>query len=87
MPEAAEVPVMLPLVIPPAPTDTVQRKSAGIYPSQTLVQRVEETEPGSMGPSRPKTEPEKPNLDDLARQVYPLVKRMIAIERERSVHC
>jgi hypothetical protein len=25
----------------------------------------------------------KPNLDDLARRIYPIIRRMLAVERER----
>ncbi|MBI1878920.1 MAG: hypothetical protein HYR94_12005, partial [Chloroflexi bacterium] len=40
-----------------------------------LVQRVEETPPA--------VESSQVDLDHLAQQVYPLIKRMLAVERER----
>jgi len=30
-------------------------------------------------------EPEMPDLDQLARQVYPIIKRMLSVERERRL--
>ncbi len=44
---------------------------------QSVVQRVE------LAPSTVEEKEEQPDLDQLARQVYPLIKRMLAIERER----
>ncbi|MFC2023940.1 hypothetical protein ACFLT5_04315, partial [Chloroflexota bacterium] len=69
-PMRSEVPVLrLPLVTPHA----VQ-----------IVQRVEEEEAAPVAGGMP-AEEEEPglNLDDLAGQVYPLIKRMLAVERER----
>jgi hypothetical protein len=47
----------------------------------SVVQRAEE-EPPEAGPA------EEPapglNLDDLARQIFPLIKRKLAVERERE---
>ncbi|HMQ52057.1 MAG TPA: hypothetical protein PKD98_08195 [Anaerolineae bacterium] len=49
-------------------------------PSLGTIQRFEETAPV---PSASEAKPEAANLDRLARQVYPLVKQMLAVERER----
>ncbi len=45
-----------------------------------MVQREVTTQPS---PVETKEEEEKVDLDDLARKIYPLVKRMLAVERER----
>jgi hypothetical protein len=79
------------------PLELVRRRAAVSSAGADLVQRqpettsVEKKETTSIGP--PEIEPapeseeqkeEKPDLDDLARQVYPLIKRMLTIESERS---
>jgi hypothetical protein len=46
-----------------------------------IVQRSIVTQP-EKGRAAEEEEPEL-DLDDLAREVYPLIKRMLAIERER----
>jgi hypothetical protein len=61
---------------------TIQRVSEPVITAApepaapTIVQRTlaEETKP----------EPEEVDLTDLAQQVYPLIKRMLLIERERT---
>ena len=62
--------------------------SGGIV-QRSIIQRAE-TEPGSEGMvtgvsvgESEVTEGPAMNLDELARQVYPLIKRMLAVERER----
>jgi hypothetical protein len=50
-------------------------------PGAQVVQRAVEEKP--VTGKAPATAAEEPNLDDLARQVFPLIKRMLAIERER----
>jgi hypothetical protein len=75
----------LPLAPPPAPqpapAEVVQRQPeppaiSSVTPPQQIVQRAEGEEPS--GEARG-----GPDLSELARQIYPLVKRMLAIERER----
>jgi len=76
------LPLARPRVTQPTPAQVVQREVSppeitpiGGTPSVQgqLVQRAE----GEGG------EPEEIDLADLARKIYPLVKRMLSIERER----
>ena len=62
----------LPLAVVPRP----ETESTGAI----LVQRQDGTGPATSAAPAEKAEPD---LDQLARQVYPLVKRMLAVERER----
>jgi hypothetical protein len=49
-----------------------------------MISRQEETT-AETAEAAPETErPAEQDLDHLARQIYPLIKRMLAIERERS---
>ena len=80
----------LPLPPPPRSSSSglIQRQPSALAPdvavsSQRLgvVQRVQEAEPEASA-SPVEEEPEL-ELDHLARQIYPLIKRMLAVERER----
>jgi hypothetical protein len=73
--------------ITPAPP-TIQRYAAAEPTAPVIsttpaavVQRVEEQT--LVAAASPPGEETAPNLDDLARQVYPLIKQMLAVERER----
>jgi len=57
--------------------DTIGSRDAGQW-----VQRVTEAQPAS-GQSAEKGKGSAPDLDLLARQIYPILKRMLAVERER----
>jgi hypothetical protein len=75
----------------PSPPGTLQRQ--GTVPEMRshsveaapgaveVVQRAEDgpAEPGVSGEKEPELD-----LGDLARQVYPLIKRMLTVERDRS---
>jgi hypothetical protein len=83
------VSVARPLPLPPVSrlTAVPQAQRMPLLQEQELtgpgvVQRAgeEESAPGKTPGPEKQTEPD---LDDLARKVYPLIKRMIAIERER----
>jgi hypothetical protein len=70
------------------PAGLVQRQPLAISPALDtaargieIVQRVET--PPAAAAEPPAAEAPQPNLDDLARQIYPLIKRMLAVERER----
>lgn len=88
----AETPSQKESVTPITSTPAVQRAVEATTPSTTpepvsdptpslgTIQRFEETTPV---PSVSEAKPETANLDRLARQVYPLVKQMLAVERER----
>jgi hypothetical protein len=80
----------LPPASGPALAEVVQRQPAPVSlgsavasDSTQVVQRLEvgekeEGEPVTKGEDEPEMD-----LDDLARQVYPLIRRMLAVERER----
>jgi hypothetical protein len=79
----------LPLPPPRAPSaGLIQRQPSALAPDVAVssqrvgvVQRAQEGEPlASASPVEGKPELE---LDHLARQIYPLIKRMLAVERER----
>jgi hypothetical protein len=80
----------LPLPPPPRASSAglIQRQPSALAPDVAVssqrvgvVQRAQEGEPAaSASPVEEKPELE---LDDLARQIYPLIKRMLAVERER----
>lgn len=77
----------LPPVIRRTPADQVQRLPM-VAPAAPVVQRLtelEQEEVGSewMSQGEPAEKKQKVDLDKIARAVYPLVKRMVAIERER----
>jgi hypothetical protein len=66
----------------PATSAVIQRlpiESPAIPSGEGFIQRVETTPPEATVP----IQAQQPNLDDLARKIYPLVKRMLAVERER----
>jgi hypothetical protein len=58
--------------------------SLDLAPSPRRVEVVQRTE-GEAATEEPTTKEEKQgvDLDDLARQIYPLIKRMLAVEQER----
>jgi hypothetical protein len=67
------------------PEPVIQRTPAEpstTAPSSGLIQRVESMPPQAPPPTRPEA-PAPMDLDNLARQVYPMIKRMLAVERER----
>lgn len=87
------------LPLPPlshsSPPGTLQRQATGEGAVPEMRSRSFEVAPGAVevvqraedGPAEPGVSGEKePELDlgDLARQVYPIIKRMLAIERDRS---
>lgn len=76
----------LPPVIRQAPADQVQKLPL-ISPAAPVVQRSSDLEEEVVGSKLSEDEPaekkQKVDLDKIARAVYPLVKRMLAIERER----
>jgi hypothetical protein len=84
--------VPLPLAPQPPAGELVQREPLAISMDLApplrrveVVQRdvaVEEEEETSITEA-PGVEEPKANLDDLARQIYPIIKRMLAVERER----
>jgi hypothetical protein len=66
-----------------APVAVIQRQVAeppAPLADSGTIQRVE-TEPSTAAISS--ASPAETNLDDLARRIYPLIKRMLAVERER----
>jgi hypothetical protein len=68
----------------PAPSPVVpSRPESG---REGMVQRAGEEPPLATvtPPQPPAGESTPPNLDSLARQIYPLIKRMLAVERERK---
>jgi hypothetical protein len=70
--------------LPLPPAITVQRQTIAVSPVPTTVQRDLE-EPAEV--TAPAVEGEKTalDLDRLARQILPLLKRMLSVERERRV--
>lgn len=78
----------LPLARPVTMREAVQRQTAegellSAGSGAHVVQRAvaDEPEPGASPPAE--AEETGVDLDDLARQVYPLIKRLLAVERER----
>jgi hypothetical protein len=66
----------------PTPAGLIQRQPADQAispPGSGIMQQVTETPPAASKPLLEK----KADLDELARQIYPLIKRMLAVERER----
>ena len=66
----------------PATSTVIQRtpiEAPAIPSGEGFIQRVESTPPQAAVP----TQAPQPDLDDLARKIYPLIKRMLSIERER----
>ncbi len=78
-------PLPLPPVIRPAPVEVAQREPVSISPGPVTVQLEIGEPPEPTAEPEQKTEPQVPTVDleALARQVYPVIKRMLAIERER----
>ncbi|NLF02230.1 MAG: hypothetical protein GX601_14760, partial [Anaerolineales bacterium] len=76
----------LPLVTPPVriqPVEVIQRSPA--EDSADNLQSLPHPLPATVQQSQAVEEPERgPNLKELAEQVYPIIRRMLAIERERS---
>jgi len=66
----------------PAMSTVIQRtpiEAPAIPSGEGFIQRVETTPPEAPVP----IQAPQPSLDDLARKIYPLIKRMLSIERER----
>ncbi len=69
--------------LPLAPPQVVQRQpSPAVVGEGGWVQREVKATPAT-GQAAEKEEKSAPDLDHLARQVYPILKRMLAVERER----
>jgi hypothetical protein len=76
LPESESV---LPLrTLPPAPVS--QAEPGRIFRADTLPEAAESASPPT---AQDDDAADPPNLDNLARQIYPLIKRMLAVERER----
>jgi hypothetical protein len=75
------------LLLPPAIAATsvavAQRRPSAESRLEGVVQR-EEAVPGVAEQAAPEVKGKEPDLDKLARQIYPFVKRMLAVERERT---
>lgn len=71
------LPVVHPAVMPQNAPEAIQRTAAN--PGE-----ADFTPPEPTPPPEPPEQPTPPNLADLARRVYPYVKRLLAIERERQ---
>lgn len=73
----------LPTAVQRRPDDTLPDSTpatGGVAPAPGLIQRAEEESSGAT-----ETEAARlPDLDRLARQVFPIIKRLLAVERERS---
>lgn len=73
----------LPAAVQRRPDDTLPDSTpatGGVAPAPGLIQRAEEKSSGAT-----ETEAARlPDLDRLARQVFPIIKRLLAVERERS---
>ncbi len=75
-------------VRPEMPVRMVQRQPADVSarPSKDSLQVEEGQGAAEQSPEMAEAEGETLNLDDLARQIYPFVKRMLAVERERRAN-
>jgi hypothetical protein len=81
-PDAAALEQELPLrppVIAATPAAVAQRLPAAGPCLEGVVQREEAGEQAA-----PEVKGKEPDLDKLARQIYPFVRRMLAVERERT---
>lgn len=71
---AVSLPLRLPVRPAPAPVQRVESASAGV--DQELVEPSEQAAEES-------AEAESPDLEELARKVYPYLRRRLGVERER----
>jgi hypothetical protein len=75
--------------VTPAPASRVQREDMPVVkPQDSKAPATTGAKPAapSTGGGKPATKPQQPDgpdLHDLARKVYPMIRRMLAIERER----
>jgi hypothetical protein len=71
---AVSLPLRLPVRPAPAPVQRVESASAGVdqEPVEPSEQAAEES-----------AEAESPDLEELARKVYPYLRRRLGVERER----
>jgi hypothetical protein len=92
MPEPAVQRTAAARVVTPASQPRVQREDASMpvakqngnapAKSTTPTGTPATTTTPATPPAKP-TEPAEPDLHDLARKIYPIIRRMLAIERER----
>ncbi len=66
--------------------ERIVQRDDGEEGSPSLPTGVEGSSPATVTPPQPAEEQstQSPNLDRLAHQIYPLIKRMLAVERERK---
>ncbi len=66
--------------------ERIVQRDGGEEGSPSLPTGVEGSSPATVTPPQPAEEQstQSPNLDRLAHQIYPLIKRMLAVERERK---
>ena len=73
-----------------ASAELAQRQPLVSPVASNVISRQEETSAGASSPTSPSGEAteqpagQQPDLDQLARQIYPLIKRLLSVERERS---
>lgn len=79
-PATPSAPLPLPPVIRVPAAGLVQRQPLEVSPVTTIVQRVTGDKEGQE--EREKARPQD-DLAALAQDIYPLIKRMLAVERER----
>jgi hypothetical protein len=80
-PSPPAAPVQRQVVAQTAPAQSVDTPAAASTPP-AVIQRAKEEKTATS--DQPQDKPvEAPELDKLARQIYPLIKRMLAVERER----
>jgi hypothetical protein len=72
-----------PPVVAATPAAVAQRLPAAGPRLEGVVQR-EEALPEAEETATPEVKGKEPDLDKLARQIYPFVRRMLAVERERT---
>jgi len=68
-----------PLVQPTAPGLVQRSLDLSVPPGAAALQRAEQ------GEAEPEEETPQADLDDLARKIYPIIRRMLAVERERRL--
>jgi hypothetical protein len=76
------------MALTPAPARAVQRKPekpAAVRRRQAerKIQRADDAKPAPKAEPAETDEKKSVDLADLARKVYPLIRRMLAVERER----
>jgi hypothetical protein len=67
----------------PPPVEQIQRMLANGAFNQPVVQRAEANQPVVDSETPVNEVDEELDLDKIARDVYPIIKRLLAIERER----